>query len=102
MYVSAYSDYPEEAAAFAEFLLTDEMQQLRYELTNGALPSIDTQLSSENAIGFLKQLDYAFPMPSVPEMGTFWEAMNAASKNIWNGSDVKTELDACDAAILGK
>ena len=41
-------------------------------------------------------------MPSVPEMGTFWEAMNAASKNIWNGSDVKTELDACDAAILGK
>ncbi|HCF51357.1 MAG TPA: maltose ABC transporter substrate-binding protein, partial [Syntrophomonas sp.] len=30
MFVSAYSDYPEEAAKFAEFLITPEMQQLRY------------------------------------------------------------------------
>ena len=50
----------------------------------------------------MKQLEYAFPMPSIPEMGMYWEAMNNASKNIWNGSDVQAELDACNAAILGK
>lgn len=100
MFVSAYSDHPAEAAAFAEFLLTEEMQQLRYELTNGALPSIDTKLDDANAVAFLKQLDYAFPMPSIPEMGNFWEAFNSASSNIWNGADVKTELDAANTAIL--
>ena len=65
-----------------------------------ALPSIDTKLDDANAVAFLKQLDYAFPMPSIPEMGNFWEAFNSASSNIWNGADVKTELDAANTAIL--
>ena len=51
--------------------------------------------------GFMKQLENSFPMPSVPEMGLYWEAMNSASKNIWNGADVQKELDACNAAITG-
>lgn len=104
MFVSAYSENQEEAAKFAEFLLTDEMQQLRYELTNGALPSIETSIDSEAGKGFLKQLDYAFPMPSIPEMGKFWEAMGAATSNIWNGTaaDVQAEMDACNTVILSK
>lgn len=101
MFVSAYSDHPTEAAKFAEFLLTPEMQQLRFTIT-GALPSINTKVDSPYMAGFLAQLDYAFPMPSIPQMGAYWEAMNNASKNIWDGADVKKELDACDAAILGK
>ncbi len=101
MFVSAYSDYPEEAAKFAEFLVSDEMQQLRFSIT-GAVPSISTKVDSPYMTGFLQQLDYAFPMPSIPQMGAYWEAMNNASKNIWDGADVQKELDACNAAILGK
>ncbi len=101
MFVSAYSYHPEEAADFAEFLISEEMQQLRFELT-GAMPSINTEVSSPYMPGFIKQLNYAFPMPSTPEMSTFWSAMDSASKNIWNGADVKAELDACDKSILGK
>lgn len=101
MFVSAYSDYPAEAAAFAEFLLTEEMQQLRFELT-GSLPSIDCEVDSPYVSGFLAQLDYAFPMPSVPQMTNFWETMNAASANIWDGADIQTELDAANAAILAQ
>lgn len=101
MFVSAYSDHPEEAAAFANFLISDEMQQLRFDIT-GALPSIDVAVDSEYVPGILQQLDYAFPMPSIPEMGAFWDAMNAASANIWDGADVQAELDACNASILGK
>lgn len=101
MFVSAYSDYPEEAAAFAEFLLTEEMQQLRFELT-GSLPSIECEVDSPYVSGFLAQLDYAFPMPSVPQMTAFWDTMNAASANIWDGADVQTELDAANTAILAQ
>lgn len=101
MVVSEYSDYPEEAADFARFLLTPEMQQLRFNLT-GAMPSINTPVSSKYMPGFLKQLDYAFPMPSIPEMGAFWETMGNTCKNIWNGADVQSELDLCNAAIIKK
>ena len=101
MFVSAYTDHPAEANDFARFLMSDEMQSLRFKLT-GALPSVNVSVESPYVKGFLEQLNYAFPMPSIPEMGMYWEAMNNASKNIWNGADVKAELDACDAAIVGK
>ena len=101
MFVSAYTDHPDEANDFALFLLTPEMQKLRFDLT-GTVPSVSVEVSSPYLGGFMAQLDYAFPMPSIPEMGMYWEAMNNASKNIWDGADVKAELDACNAAILGK
>ena len=101
MFVSAYTDHPVEANDFAAFLMSDEMQKLRFEIT-GAIPSIDIPLESPYAKGFLQQLGYAFPMPTIPEMTMFWEAMNNASKNIWDGADVKTELDACNSAMVGK
>lgn len=100
MFVSSYSDHPEEAADFAQFLISPAMQQLRFDIT-GAMPAINVKVSSEYIGGFLQQLDYAFPMPSVPQMSAFWEALGNASKNIWDGADVKKELDACNATILG-
>lgn len=101
MYVSAYSYHPEEASDFAQFLLTDEMQKLRFDLT-GAMPSTNIEVDSPYIKGFLTQLSYSFPMPSIPEMATFWSAMDSASRNIWNGANVKSELNACDKSILGK
>lgn len=101
MFVSAYTDYPDEANDFAAFLVSEEMQKLRFDCT-GTVPSISVRVASPYLSGFMQQLQYAFPMPSIPEMGMYWEAMNNASKNIWDGADVKKELDACNAAILGK
>jgi arabinogalactan oligomer/maltooligosaccharide transport system substrate-binding protein len=99
MFVSAYSEHPEEAAAFAEFLLSEEMQLLRYELTGGALPSIPTDIEDEFALPFLNQMKYSYPMPTCDEMTRFWDVFRSASSNIWNGSDVKTELDAAEKTI---
>ena len=101
MFVSAYTDYPEEAALFAEFLMSEEMQKLRFDLT-GSLPAINCTVESPYIEGFLKQLDYAFPMPSIPQMNAFWDAMKAASANIWDGAEVQTELDACNSTILAQ
>jgi arabinogalactan oligomer/maltooligosaccharide transport system substrate-binding protein len=99
MFVSAYSDYPDEANDFGAFLISPEMQQLRANITN-TLPAIDTPTNNPYAGGFVEQLKYAFPMPSIPPMAKFWDAMNAASANIWNGADVQKELDACNAVII--
>ena len=101
MQVSAYTEHPAEAQAFAKFLITDEMQQLRYKLT-GAIPSTSITVDSEYIKGFQEQLQYAYPMPSIPEVDNFWDPMKSACSNIWDGADVKTELDSCNTAILQK
>ncbi len=101
MCVSAYSDYPNEAAAFASFMMSDEMQALRFELT-GTLPATQIQVDANYAGGFIYQLEYAFPCPSIPQMNNFWDPMNAATSNIWDGADVQTELDAANEAILAE
>lgn len=103
MYVSAYSKHPAEAAQFAEFLTTPEMQQLRADVT-GALAASNSTITYQNPVvgGFADQMKYAFPMPSIPQMSKFWDAMNAASANIWNGADPQQELDAANQTILGK
>ena len=76
-------------------LISPEMQQLRFRLT-GAMPSINTNVNSQYIAGFLKQLEYAFPMPSVPEMGQYWTVMNSASARIWDGASVEQELGRAD------
>ena len=99
MFVSAYTEHQEAAELFAKFLVSEEMQRLRFEIT-GTLPAIPLAVESPYIDGFLTQLDYAFPMPSIPQMGAYWDAMNAASANIWDGAEIQAELDACNAAIL--
>lgn len=79
-------------------LISPEMQQLRFRLT-GAMPSINTNVNSQYIAGFLKQLEYAFPMPSVPEMGQYWIVMNSASAHIWDGASVEQELGRADMQI---
>lgn len=100
MFVTTYSTHPKEAAEFAEFLISPEMQKLRFELT-GALPSINISVNNKYMGGFLKQLDSAFPMPSIPAMSKFWSEMSSVLWNIWNGADVQTELNSLNAKIRG-
>lgn len=105
MFVSNYSRQQEEARLFGQFLISYEMQRLRYDIT-GALPVVSMELGGEFgplATGLLGQMAFAYPMPSIPEMGRFWEVMDAAAANIWNGdgTNIQSELDLANAAILG-
>jgi arabinogalactan oligomer/maltooligosaccharide transport system substrate-binding protein len=100
MFVSAYTEHPEEAHAFAQFLISPEIQQLRYQIT-GAIPSTTVETESPHFAGFFRQLDFAFPMPSIPEMGAYWSAMDAAAANIWNGMNVQEQLDMAHSAMIG-
>lgn len=101
MFVSAYSEHPHEAAAFAEFLTTPEIQQLRVDIT-GMMGSSSSELtySDDSATGFASQMEHTFAMPKIARMAKVWDALNAASANIWNGADVAAELTAAQQAVL--
>jgi len=99
LYVSAFSKYPEEAQKFAEFCISKAMLEKRYEITSQIPPRKDITITDEHNAGILAQAAFAKPMPSIPAMGQYWPAMGSAYSNIWNGADVKSELDAAAAAI---
>ena len=109
MYTSAFSTHVNEANAFALFLVSDEMQQLRYEIC-GSAPTTAVTVESDYITGFAKQMGYSYPCPVLPEFNAFWDAMNNASCNIWDcgktGDEliafIQAELDAADNAIVNQ
>lgn len=101
MFVSSHSKHPTEAADFAKFLISPEMQKIMVE-TTGLLPSTNITVNNKYSEGFIKQLEYSFPMPSIPSMGRFWSESGKALYYIWQGADVKSELDSCNNKVLGR
>ncbi len=99
--MSAYTEHPAEAEAFAKFLVTPEMQKLRYEIT-GEVPAGDIEVDSEYVNGLIEQLQYAYPAPSIPEAQDWYETMDSACANIWDGAEVQKELDAVNDRIAVK
>lgn len=92
--ISAYTDHPTEAAMFLEYLTSADVQLRRFE-ANGQIPARkDVTVSDEFSAGILSQAAYAFPMPSINEMGQYWQTMGAAYGDIWDGADVVSTLNA--------
>ncbi|NMD37901.1 MAG: maltose ABC transporter substrate-binding protein [Christensenellaceae bacterium] len=98
-FVSAYSEHPEEAHAFAEFLMSNEMQSLRSDTTATISPRLDVTSENPYFEGIMEQAKFAKPMPSIPAMDGYWQSMGAAFKNIWNGNSVQKELDAAASFV---
>lgn len=101
MFVSAYSNHPEEAQDFAAFLASPEMLDLAYKIT-GSIPSADIPIDNEASLGIVEQAKYAFATPGIPEMTGFWTAMDSAVTNIWDGAAIQPELDAATEVILAQ
>lgn len=98
-FVSSYSEYPEEAKAFAKFITSKEMLQKRFDITDQIPPRKDIDTNKELSNGIKAQLVYAKPMPTIPQLGTYWSAMGSAYSGIWDGDNVKTDLDAAADAM---
>ena len=107
IYTSAFTTHQNEADAFALFLISDEMQQLRYEIC-GSCPTTNVQIDSPYMNGFAEQMAHSYPCPVITKMDAFWEAMNNASANIWDsklkGQElvdyIQNELNTADSTIL--
>lgn len=98
-FVSSYSEYPEQAKAFAKFITSKEMLEKRYEMTDQIPPRKDITANGELSKGIKDQLAYARPMPTIPQLGTYWSAMGSAYSGIWDGDDVRKDLNAAAAAM---
>ena len=97
--VSAYSENPEEAKKFAEFLVSREELIKRFDITGQIPPRKDITVEDEWSQGILAQSQYAIPMPKITQIGTYWSAMGAAFANVWDGADPVDELNKAAAAM---
>ena len=97
--VSAYSEHPAEAKAFAEFLVSKEQLEKRYKMTAQLAPRKDITVTDPLSKGIVAQSGFATPMPKITQIGTYWSAMGAAFANVWDGANVKEELDKAAAAM---
>jgi arabinogalactan oligomer/maltooligosaccharide transport system substrate-binding protein len=98
-FVSAYSNNPDAAKAFARFICSKAALQKRFELTRQIPPRKDITVNDPLSNGILAQAKYAVPMPTIPQMGTYWSAMGAAFAGIWDGDDVTTALNSAASAM---
>ena len=98
-FVSAYSENPDAAKAFAKFITSKEMLEKRYKLTDQIPPRKDIDTNNALSNGIKQQLKYAKAMPTIPQLGTYWSAMGSAYSGIWDGDDVKTALNSAAAAM---
>lgn len=97
--VSAYSENPEQAKKFAEFLVSREELVKRFDITGQIPPRKDITVEDEWSQGILAQSQYAIPMPKITQIGTYWSAMGAAFSNVWDGADPVDELNKAAAAM---
>lgn len=97
--VSAYSENPEEAKKFAEFLVSRDELVKRFDITGQIPPRKDITVEDEWSQGILAQSEHAIPMPKITQIGTYWSAMGAAFANVWDGADPVDELNKAAAAM---
>jgi len=97
-FVSSFSQNPDAARLFANFVSTQEAAVTMYEMTGtvSARKGLENDPAFQNDMvkAFMKQFENVEPMPSIKETGSFWTAMGPVYPAIWdNNEDPKAALD---------
>lgn len=98
MFIHAATKHPKEAEEFAKFLVSEDMQKLRMEIT-GAMPCVNIEVDADME-GFVEQLQYSYMMPSDSYMDKFWEMGTELCLNIYGGEDITEQLTLFNDAIM--
>lgn len=98
MFVYNKTKHPDEAAAFAKFLTTKEMQELRLKITS-ALPASNINVDNEITSAFIDQLAYSYSLPNNSLMQNFWGYNQQFCEELYNSEDVNTALAKYDQYI---
>ncbi|UHA72313.1 sugar ABC transporter substrate-binding protein [Paenibacillus sp. 481] len=97
-FVSSFTQYPNAAKLFINFLTTEEALTKNAQMT-GIIPARNGMennaeiIKDERAKAFVEQFKMAQPMPSIIEMRQVWGPATATLELIWNGKDPKEVLD---------
>lgn len=90
--VNNYSDYRAYANDFAHFLSYEKAEHL-YEQTGKVSVRKDVTAGDEKWERIMAQYDGSVEIPKIIEMSNYWILMEIAFANIWNGSDITTEIE---------
>jgi arabinogalactan oligomer/maltooligosaccharide transport system substrate-binding protein len=108
--VSSYSNNPDAAFAFADFMVSPEGVTILYE-TQGKLAAykdisgIEGLRDDVHLRGIQEQSPFADPMPTIPEMAQAWDAQKALFTFTWDNqlsvADAqKKAMDTYDTALM--
>ena len=92
-FVSSYTEYPEEAMEFAKFLTSKKMLEVRFAITDQIPPRNDITITDPIISCISEQLKYSKPMPTISQLGTYWQVMGPAISGIWEGDNVSKTMD---------
>lgn len=92
-FVSSYTEYPEEAMEFAKFLTSKKMLEVRFAITDQIPPRNDISITDPIISSISEQLKYSKPMPTISQLGTYWQVMGPAISGIWEGDNVSKTMD---------
>jgi len=91
--VSEYSENKYWATDLALFITNAENSRTYFEIA-GELPArTDVEIADELRQGILDQVEFAVPMPNIPEMSQVWDPMAEALEFISQGQDVREVLE---------
>jgi arabinogalactan oligomer/maltooligosaccharide transport system substrate-binding protein len=108
--VSSYSNNPDAAFAFADYLASVEGETILFE-TTGKLPaykdvsSIPGLRDDAYLMGIMEQAPYADPMPIIPEVNQMWDSLKALFTFTWDNQlsvaeAQKKAMDTYDTALM--
>lgn len=88
-FVSPYTDYPQAAQLFADFLISDEGASILYQydgITSISDISNVTGLSEDEYLTpFVKQFETSVPMPSITEVSYYWSIASDINRAVFDG-----------------
>ena len=98
--VYKYSQNPEDAIKFVEFLSSEIAMQLMYNmkgklpaLNNSGLGNIEGLMDNDLLIEMFYQLETSIPMPTIPQVQYYWGPGETMIQRVWN-----TGIDPATAA----
>lgn len=102
VHVSAYTEYPNTATLFAQYMASEEGANILYSTVYKAPAiagtSVVAGLAEDELLSvFVEQFETAFPMPSLTRMSYYWSIGEKAISLVFNGQVSPTE--AQQAAI---
>jgi arabinogalactan oligomer/maltooligosaccharide transport system substrate-binding protein len=91
--VYKYSENPEDAIKFVEFLSSQEAMQLMYDmkgklpaLNNAGLSTITGLIDDDLLMAMAAQLATSVPMPTIPQVQYYWGPGETMIQRVWNNA----------------
>lgn len=88
-FVSPYTDYPQAAQLFADFLISDEGASILYQYDGitavSDISNVTGLAADEYLTPFVEQFEDSVPMPSVTEVSYYWSIASDVDRAVFDG-----------------